>query len=96
MYKREGWSDSSPITDAPTNTQSIAQHKPTLPHTYKLEQVECRYDPANLSKNKKGWSFFDEKDLQAALDNSYQVGTQCVVGGGVYVETRVAETSMGS
>jgi hypothetical protein len=46
--------------------------------------VECRYDPANLSKNKKGWSFFDEKDLQAAIDNSYQVCVCIVVRWGVF------------
>lgn len=39
--------------------------------------AECRYDPANLKKNQR-WSFYDEKDLQAALDNSYQARTHAI------------------
>lgn len=38
----------------------------------KNNQPECRQDPANLSKN-RGWNFFDSADLEAAMDNSYQV-----------------------
>jgi len=52
--------------DKAANTVCIRHGEP--------RNADCRSDPANAKRNRGGWNFLDEKDMEAALSNSYQVG----------------------